>query len=325
MKPTSRCALTIMTVSLVGVPAIFGQQGGSPGQVAPQQAATPPGAQAPGQSPVVQVAPPVQPPGFQLNALQQADLDQMLLTWQQRSGQINTFKCDFDRWEYNLTFGPGPNIPLHQNKGQLSFGRPDKGSFQITAIHTWKEAAVPPGQPAPQEKKGDWVHQPGAIGEHWVCDGKSVFEYRHEQKHLVERPIPPQMRGQAIVDGPLPFLFGAEANKLKARYWMRLEPPPNNTQIWLVALPKFQTDAADFKAVEVILDRQQMLPQYMQVHLPNGDRHMYTFDVANATMNGRFEALKNFFQLPRLPVGWKRIVEPMPMLQAAQPAALPQR
>ncbi len=133
------------------------------------------------------------------------------------------------------------------------------------------------------------------------------------------------MRGQAIVDGPLPFLFGAEANKLKARYWMRLEPPPNNTQIWLVALPKFQTDAADFKAVEVILDRQQMLPQYMQVHLPNGDRHMYTFDVANATMNGRFEALKNFFQLPRLPVGWKRIVEPMPMLQAAQPAALPQR
>ena len=75
---------------------------------------------------------------------------------------------------------------------------------------------MPPGQQPPQPAKGDWVKQTDAIGEHWVCDGKSVFEYRHDQKQLVERPIPPQLQGKAIVDGPLPFLFGAEAAKLKA-------------------------------------------------------------------------------------------------------------
>ena len=113
-----------------------------------------------------------------------------------------------------------------------------------------------------------------------MCDGKSVFEYRHDQKQLVERPIPPQLQGQAIVDGPLPFLFGAEAKKLKDRYWMRIERQPNPDQIWLMALPKFQAQAADFRAVRVILDRQQLLPVAMQVQLPDGSRHEYMFDIA---------------------------------------------
>ena len=59
-----------------------------------------------------------------------------------------------------------------------------------------------------------------------MCDGKSVFEYRHQDKHLVERPIPKELQGQSIVDGPLPFLFGAEAAKLKARYWLRIAEHP---------------------------------------------------------------------------------------------------
>jgi TIGR03009 family protein len=279
------------------------------------------------QQPPVQAAAPAQapvqaPPGFALNVLQQAELDQVLTAWQQQSAKINTFKCDFERWEYNLVFGPSRDIPLNKNKGELSFGRPDKGSFRITEINTWKETPPPHGQPAPAERVGTWVPQPNAIGEHWVCDGKSVFEYRHDQKQLVERRIPPQLQGQAIVDGPLPFLFGANANKLKARYWMRVEQQPNQAQIWLTALPKFQAQAADFRAVQVILDRERLLPTHMQVHLPNGDRHMYTFNIAGAAINSPLQKLQAFFTLPRLPVGWKRIVEQMPVEQAAQPAPL---
>jgi TIGR03009 family protein len=283
-------------------------------QAAPQQVPVQAGAQP---------APVQVPAGFQLNPLQQAELDQVLTAWQNQSAKIATFKCDFERLEYNLVFGPSRDIPLNRNKGELSFGKPDKGSFRITEINTWKESPPPPGQPAPPEKKGTWVPQPNAIGEHWVCDGKSVFEYRHNQKHLVERQIPPQFQGQAIVDGPLPFLFGADANKLKARYWMRLEQPPNQEQVWLVALPKLQAQAADFRAVEVILDRQRLLPTHMQVHLPNGDRHVYTFNIASATINSPLQKLQSVFTLPRLPVGWKRIVEQMPMEQAAQPVPAP--
>ncbi|HEX2475704.1 MAG TPA: TIGR03009 domain-containing protein [Lacipirellulaceae bacterium] len=314
MNSKLRLKVIVLLNCLLAETAAAQQQG-----LAPQDMQQPP----PVQAAAPQQAPVQVPAGFALNALQQAELDQVLIAWQQQSAKVNTFKCDFERWEYNLVFGPSPDIALNKNKGELSFGRPDKGSFRITEINTWTQTPQPPGQPAPAVKTGTWVPQPNAIGEHWVCDGESVFEYRHNQKQLVQRRIPPHLQGQAIVDGPLPFLFGADANKLKARYWMRVEQQPNQAQVWLVALPKFQAQAADFRAVEVILDRQRLLPTHMQVHLPNGDRHMYTFNIAGATINSPLQKLQVFFQLPRLPVGWKRIVEQMPVEQAAQPAPAP--
>ena len=233
MVLTMRSVLASFIVCLLlGSPAA-GQS--PPQQAGPQQppvAAQQLPAAGPPQQPAVAGQPlPAQPPqGFQLNALEQAFLDQVLDTWQAESGKVNTFKCAFERWEYNAAFGPGKEIPLNNDRGELSFQKPDKGSFQITEINTWKAApAAPPAAPGqpPAPVQGDWEKQENAIGEHWVCDGKSVFEYRHDQKQLVERPIPPQLQGQAIVDGPLPFLFGAEAAKLKDRYWLRVEQQPN--------------------------------------------------------------------------------------------------
>ena len=146
-----------------------------------------------------------------------------------------------------------------------------------------------------------------AIGEHWVCDGQNVYEYRHDQKQLVVRPIPPAMQGKAIVDGPLPFLFGAEAAKLKARYFMRAEQPQNPNEILIIAQPRFAADAADYKQVDLILDRAQMMPKAMQVHLPNGDRHVYMFDIANAKVNGHLQRIMALFSAPSTPWGWKRV------------------
>jgi TIGR03009 family protein len=288
-----------------------------------QQSAVPP--QAAQQPAAVQPAPLQPPPGFQLNALQQTALDTVLSKWQIDSGRITTFKCSFERLEYDVAFGPARDIPLNKNKGELSFGKPDKGSFRITEINTWQAKPVPPGGPPTAQIQGDWVLQPNAVGEHWVCDGTSIFEYRHDKKQLVQRPIPPQLQGKAIADGPLPFLFGAQPQKLKSRYWMRQGQPPNNdpNQIWITAVPIYQAQAADFKQVDVILDINQMLPTHMQVHLPNGSRHVYVFDVANASINNPIARIQNWLELPRLPAGWKRIVEQMPVAQAAQPVPPP--
>lgn len=293
----------------LGLPCAYAQQ---PAAGVVPQAQVPAGAPQPQQ--------PVQPPqGFDLNQQQQIQLDLTLDAWQKKSGAINTFKCSFQRWEYDVAFGPNQEIPLNKNLGELSYHRPDKGSFQITEINTFQANPVAPGQQAPNPPQGNWVKQPNAVGEHWVCDGKSVFEFQHQQKQLIERPIPPQLQGQGIVDGPLPFLFGAEAAKLKARYWMRLESQPNEQEIWLTAEPRYQAQAADFSKVEVILDRQQLLPKAMQVHMPNGSRHVYMFDLSNASINGPFALLQGLFQRPRTPFGYKRVVEQIPVAQAEQP------
>lgn len=285
------------------------------------------------QSPVQQLPQPVAPApvpaqapeGFQLNQLQDAMLNQVLDAWQLESAKVNTFKCSFERWEYNA-FSPKVNnevAPLNKCAGELSYNRPDKGSFQITEVRVFKTAPPAPGQAPDAPVTGDWIKQPEAIGEHWVCDGKSIFEYRHQDKHLVERPIPPQLQGQAIVDGPLPFLFGAEAKKLKARYWMRIEEQGNKQEIWLTALPRFQAQAADYSRVEVILDRVQLLPKAMRVKMPDGSLHLYMFDIANASINARLAIFAALFQKPLVPFGWKHVVEQPPVAQAANPEQPP--
>jgi TIGR03009 family protein len=303
MFDTMRFALSVVSiVALAGLPAAS-QDAPAPLPPVEQQ-----------QPPPVQV-----PAGFALNAIEQARLDQLLDAWQAESGKIVTFKCSFGRWEYNVAFGPGQQIPLNKDKGEISYHRPDKGSFQITEINVFQAQPIAPGQQPPAQPQGTWVKQENAIGEHWVCDGKSIFEYRHDQKQLVERPIPRQLQGQAIADGPLPFLFGAEAAKLKQRYWIRIEQE-NASEFWLIAKPRHQAQAADFTEVEVMLDRERLLPRAMQVHLPNGSRHLYMFDLANATVNSPLARLQALFERPRTPLGWKRVVEDMPLEQAAAPA-----
>ena len=161
---------------------------------------------------------------------------------------------------------------------------PDKGSFQITEVRVWEAKPAPARALRRDSPMATGSVKDDAIGEHWVCDGANVYEYSHRQKKLIVRPIPPQLQGKAIVDGPLPFLFGADANKLKARYFLRAEQNPQDPDtIFLSALPKFANDAADYRQVDVMLDRTKMMPKAMQVHMPNGDRHVYMFDIANAT------------------------------------------
>jgi TIGR03009 family protein len=264
---------------------------------------------------------PQAPPGFELNALQQAFLNQVLDKWQAESGKIQTFSCRFERLDFNAAFRPAENMPLSIDQGELSYSKPDKGSFRISEIKKWQQKQAPSGQPAGQVQ-GEYVVQSEAIGEHWVCDGKSVFEYRHNQKLLVERPIPPQLQGMAIMDGPLPFLFGADANKLKARYWLRVIHD-NQTEIWLEAQPRHQADAANFSLVRVILDRQKVLPKAMEVNLPDRSRHVYKFDLANASINHPLARIGALFDRPRTPPFWKHVIDEPPVEQASQPAQAP--
>lgn len=270
------------------------------------------------------------PPQFQLNAMQQAYLDQVLNSWQQQSGKVTIFQCPFERWEYNQAFGPvaqsGERLPLNKNKGELSYQKPDKGSFEIQEVRVWQAKDAPAQGAPPGQPNGDWILQKDAIGEHWVCDGQNVYEYSQRQKKLIVRPIPAELQGKAIVDGPLPFLFGAEAAKLKQRYWMRAEQnqqSPNT--IFLSAVPKFAAQAADYKQVDVMLDRTKMMPTAIQVHLPNGDRHVYMFDIANASVNTYLQRFKSLFQAPTTPWGWERVVEAAPPQMPQQPQPLDNR
>jgi len=241
-------------------------------------------------------------PPFQLTTVEQQFVTQILQMWETKSKAINTFTSDFERLEYDAVFGPGTETPIIISQGRLSYAKPDKGSFKIEAISRWK-----PNDPQNPAAGGEHAPQKNEVGEHWVCDGKAVYEYDYQKKQLVVTTIPKEMRGQAIVDGPLPFLFGAEAKKLAARYWIRsIQGAPQ--MIWLEAYPRWASDAQNYQRVEIMLDRKTMQPTALQVHLPGGQqRHVYKFN--EPTINSKLEALfGGIFDKPKVPWGWERVV-----------------
>ena len=140
---------------------------------------------------------------------------------------------------------------------------------------------------------------------------------------MVEHPLPPSLQGKAIADGPLPFLFGAEAEKLRQRYYLHLITPGDvKGEIWLEAYPKFQKDAANFQKSELILKADGMVPAAMQIYEPSGkQRTVYKFD--DVVINDRFwfldpNPIPPASTPPSTPLGWTRVVDqpPPPRAQA---------
>lgn len=308
-RPHHQCprrSALIVAVMCCGLGAASGHAQ-QPPQPRPGQVAPAPGVpQAPGMAPQQPAVPPPmqqQPPA--LTPQQQAELDQLLAAWEARNATIKTWSCRFTKWEYN-TFSPVDAnripTPFSESKGELKYAAPDKGLFRIRETKQWK--------PGTDQQPGRYEPLPGDVGEHWVCNGTSIYQFRHVEKQLCETKLPPEMQGKAISDGPLPFVFGAKAETLKKRYWMRIITPQNvQGQIWLEARPRFQADAANFSKVELILLARDLMPFAIQIYKPGGkDRDVYQFDPATNIFDRGLDMLRDFSR-PATPLGYRYILE----------------
>jgi TIGR03009 family protein len=244
------------------------------------------------QGPATQPRAPQQPPAppFVLTIEQQQQLDAVLQAWEQTNKNVKTFECTFTRFEYNLLWGNANQPRL--DKGEIKYAAPDKGMYRVDV-------------PRP---------------EHWICDGQSIFEYSFQKKELIEYKLPPELRGKAISDGPLPFLFGADAQKLKQRYYLRVTAQ-SATEIRLEAYPMSQQAAANMHHAELILHAMQ--PYALKIHSPNGkDSTVYVFEGIRINETKPLAPLRFFENNPfhaTTPRGWQKIVEP----GAAQAASRP--
>lgn len=263
-----------------------------------------------------QLAPatPKQPDWFPLPPDHAQYLDKVLQFWQFRTEKIQQYQCDFTRWEYDPVFGPrnpanGELIAKTESAGEVKYGAPDKGVFKVNGVKDIKLGAAPGAAPTYVVRKDAAGSE--LPGEHWLCDGKSVFEYNYRDKVVNRFDLPQEMRGQAIVDGPLPFMFGANSDKLKSRYWFRVVTPPNiKDQYWLEGVPKTQRDAANYERVEIIIDQTEYLPLALRIFSPGGGHISYQFENRKVISTGGLTGL--FSGNPfagSVPFGWKLVVE----------------
>jgi TIGR03009 family protein len=249
------------------------------------------------------------PAPFTLTPQEEQLLDRVLAAWEKKSKEIETFDCSFKRWEYDPIFpkpNAKPNAPVNIDLGILKYKSPDRGVFRVLNTES------PEGKQTPiEEDRAD----------HWICDGKSVFQYIPIQKKLVEYKLPPEMQGKAIVNGPLPFLFGAEAQKLRQRYWIRIVTPPNQKmQVWLEAHPKFQADAANYRMATLVLSTPDMTPKALQIILPNG-KSRTSYEFYDIVLNDPLRFFQGSPFQAFVPRGWQKVDGDAPTAQAGRPAA----
>ncbi len=238
---------------------------------------------------------------------QEADnLNRLLADWEKRNKEIHVLESKFYRWKYDAVFGNGQQPP--PDEGELKFSAPDKGMMKI-------EAKDP------------------AQSEQWLCDGKSIYQFDYKQRLVTEYVMPLELQGKGIGDGPLPFVFGVEAEKLKQRYFMRIITPPDvKDAVWLEAFPRYQQQAAEFSKVQVILQisgtTKALLPFAIQIYSPNGkDRIVYQLQDPSINPYKPFGGVFNNWTTLSIPGGWRKKTElPPPPVQAGMnPSGPPRR
>ncbi|HWB08155.1 MAG TPA: TIGR03009 domain-containing protein [Pirellulales bacterium] len=234
----------------------------------------------------------------QLPPEEEAKLELVLQAWEKKSSQVKTLQCEFQMWNYMVALNNNPNQPSRVCRGVILYAAPDKGHYHV------REEARDPTAKEPQFVKKE--------GEHWVCDGNAVYEFNQQEKKLIERRLPKELRGKAISNSPLPFVFGTTAEQMLQRYWLRVSTPQElaGREIWLRIEPKFAEDRANYQRATVVLNEKQMLPTALGLELPNGDRTNYVFD--KPSINEHLKKFFGWFDVPATPSGWKRIIEDPP-------------
>lgn len=254
----------VVLVSCLAGTAVWSQV---PGQVAPRQpiqrqpVPRQPTQRQPQQGPVGRPigggpANRVQRAPIRLTPQEHAQLLQLLSVWEQHTRMISNLRCEIEVWENNPVFAKKTH-----KLGELRYKSPDKGSYEV--LYDVSD----PKNPVRIQ------------GTHWTCDGKSIFDLRHEEKKLVEYRLPDDAQGSALSNSPIPFLFGAKTEELLQRYFMKettSAEEAKNHEHWLVAYPRHRRDAANFSKAEVILhyfninNQQLLLPYGLRLTDPNG-------------------------------------------------------
>ena len=127
--------------------------------------------------PPVAAQPPaqVQVPQKQLTPEQQAALDRLLAAWEARNAAVTTWSCSFYKWEYNA-WSPadkgGERLAFSESSGEIKYAAPDKGLFRVKESKQWN------GETRRYEPRV------GEAGEHWVCNGTSIYEFQIGRAHV---------------------------------------------------------------------------------------------------------------------------------------------
>jgi TIGR03009 family protein len=197
-------------------------------------------------------------------------LEAVLAAWHNKTKDIKKLQGQHTRWTFEKTFQVAKS-----SSGKFYYEAPDRGRIDLLPDPPATIKDIDPKQ------EGTQVLQPGTPNaftlkpdqpERWICDGKQVLKIDDTAKTYEAIAIPPEHRGQNIIDGPLPFLFGLPPDKAKQRYAMKLGEINQPNAIYIIATPLQRFDAANWQRADIMLDATTYLPTLVKLLDPSGNR-----------------------------------------------------
>ncbi|MGQ0637035.1 MAG: hypothetical protein ACT4QC_20690 [Planctomycetaceae bacterium] len=214
------------------------------------------------------------------------EMERILIAWEAHSAQFKRLAGNFLRRRYEN---------VHEiefwAEGRFVYQAPDKGYYELNGA-----TPDPKKEPKRNLKNGEPYERKADQSEKWVCNGERLFKINDKEKKYEAIDIPEEQRGQNIIDGPLPFLFGMKVEQAKRRYVLQLLKPnksyPDDYQINV--LPRRRDDAANWSEARVILGSDDFLPRAVILNHPGNSETVHIFKPIEVNENN-WEKLKEIF------------------------------
>jgi TIGR03009 family protein len=209
------------------------------------------------------------------------ELEEILREWEATSSRFAKLIGNCRQVKVNHTFG----VETH-SEGIFGYEAPDKGFYHMHPKKISKSEAS-----TRKTAEGELYTVESGTEENWVCTGKEIIKIDSKRGEYEIAPIPEDMRGKNIIEGPLPFLFGMKADQARRRYYLQLLKA-NDDFIVLKVIPRWTIDSANYREAQVKIKRSTFVPSAVMLTDTSGEAvtyHLFT----NVEVNPR----KNFFDI----------------------------
>ena len=213
---------------------------------------------------------------------QQADpqLIRILEIWSQESKKVRKLKGEVRRRELDSVFSVE-----RFGHGVFDHEAPDKGRLDMVPVEITEkqiQARNQPGAKVRRDANGKPFKLEIAMNECWICDGQSVININDDKKEASIAELPESMRGEQIMNTPLPFLFGLPPDEALRRFDLELVKVLEG-KVRLKAIPRLRQDGQSWKEAEVYLDTKTWLPTAVKLTDPAGTKQtVYEFSEMKA-------------------------------------------
>ncbi|ADG69356.1 hypothetical protein Plim_3543 [Planctopirus limnophila DSM 3776] len=214
-----------------------------------------------------------------------ADLLKIMQDWEYNSARIQTLTGKHSRIVYNVVFETE-----RRSTGQFFYEQPDQGRIDMKGVEPTRDAVSrrvgASGKPFRIEADKQ---------ERWICTGQEVLQINDTEKTYEIYPLPPNMQGQNIINGPLPFLFGMKVDEARRRFSLTLLAA-NDKLAKIEVIPRLQMDANNYKRAEIMLDLKSFLPSAVKLIDPAGTLEtVYVFSDLQPNQAGIRAAMANLW------------------------------